>query len=94
MQIRDIEPSDSAKDGVYRALLELKSQKVVSAVGSAGHASVLKMKVFYMEELDTLLCPVNPQQDSRHYIPAHQAEDPEGTFKLRRRALAASASSR
>jgi predicted aldo/keto reductase-like oxidoreductase len=56
---------------------------VVGAVGITGHASVLKMKALMdrMEELDTLLCPVNPQQDSRHYIPQHEAENPEGHFK-------------
>lgn len=88
MQIHDIKPDEDverilAKDGVYRALLELKAQKVVGAVGITGHASVLKMKALMdrMEELDTLLCPVNPQQDSRHYIPQHEAENPEGHFK-------------
>lgn len=88
MQIHDIKPDEDierilAKDGVYRAVLELKAQKVVGAVGITGHASVLKMRALLerMEELDTLLCPVNPAQDSRHYIPAREPANPEGHFK-------------
>jgi len=88
MQIHDIKPDEDverilANDGVYRALLELKAQKVVGAVGITGHASVLKMRALLdrMEELDTLLCPVNPAQDSRHYIPAREPANPEGHFK-------------
>lgn len=88
MQIHDIHPDEDierilAKDGVYQALLELKREKVVQAVGITGHASVLKMTTLLdrMEELDTLLCPVNPAQDSRHYIPKREAENPEGHFK-------------
>src|SRR5260221_8306907 len=34
-----------------------------------------------MEELDTILFPINPQHDSRHYIPTHENENPEGHFK-------------
>src|SRR5439155_22340593 len=88
MQIHSIEPNEDldrilSKDGVYRALLELKRQKVVRAVGITGHASVGKMKALIerMEELDTVLCPVNPAQDSRHFVPERQPENPEGHFK-------------
>ena len=88
MQIHDIHPDEDldkivAKDGVYPALLELKRQKVVRAVGITGHASVLKMSALLdrMEELDTILFPVNPQRDSRHYLPTHEDANPEGHFK-------------
>ncbi len=88
IQIHDIHPDEDldrilAKDGVYHALFELQAQKVVRAVGITGHASVLKMKSLLdrMEELDTLLCPVNPAEDSRHYIPLHEPANPQGHFK-------------
>lgn len=88
MQIHDIHPDEDlekilAKDGVYRALLDLKRQKIVRAVGITGHASVLKMSALMdgMEELDTILFPVNPQHDSRHYLPTHEDANPEGHFK-------------
>jgi aryl-alcohol dehydrogenase-like predicted oxidoreductase len=63
--------------------LELKRQKVVRAVGITGHSSVLKMNALLdrVEELDTLLCPVNPEKDSRHFIPERQPGNPEGRFK-------------
>lgn len=88
MQIHDIHPDEDlevilGKDGVYRALLELKAQKVVRAVGITGHATVGKMKGLLerMDEIDTVLCPVNPAQDSRHYIPKREPANPEGHFK-------------
>lgn len=88
MQIHDIHPDEDldrilSKDGVYRALLELKAQKVVRAVGITGHASVLRMKGLLerMEEIDTVLCPVNPALDSRHYIPKREPGNPEGLFE-------------
>lgn len=88
MQIHDIKPDEDvekilSKDGVYRALLELREQKVIKAVGITGHASALRLRelIDRMDSIDTLLCPVNPQRDSRHYIPAHEAENRQGHFK-------------
>ena len=51
------------------ALLGLKSQKVVRAIGITGHLTAPKMKALVerMEGLDTVLCPVNPARDSRHF---------------------------
>ncbi len=87
-QIHDIKPDEDsekilAKDGVYRAMLELKEQKVIHAIGITGHASAVKLRelIEKMEGLDTLLCPVNPQKDSRHYITEHQDNNPQGHFK-------------
>jgi aryl-alcohol dehydrogenase-like predicted oxidoreductase len=34
-----------------------------------------------MEELDTVLCPVNPAKDSRHYVPQKDEADPNGHFE-------------
>ncbi len=88
MQIHSINPDEDvdrilARDGVFPALMELKAQKVVRAVGITGHATAVKMRALMdrMEGLDTLLCPVNPARDSRHYIPAREPENPEGHFK-------------
>jgi len=88
MQIHSIEPGEDldrilAPDGVYRALLELKEQKVVRAVGITGHATALKMKTLMerMEVVDTVLCPVNPKPDSRHYGSVVEPDNPEGHFK-------------
>lgn len=88
MQIHDIQPGEDldrilGKDGVYRALLELKAQKVVRAVGITGHSTVSKMKALLerMDEIDTVLCPVNPALDSRHYIPKREPGNPEGLFE-------------
>jgi uncharacterized protein len=72
-----------ARDGVFRALLELKAQKVVRAVGITGHESALRMKALLerMEGVDTVLCPVNPARDSRHYVPRKDDRDPAGHFE-------------
>ena len=34
-----------------------------------------------MEGLDTVLCPVNPARDSRHYLPAKDPANPNGHFR-------------
>jgi aryl-alcohol dehydrogenase-like predicted oxidoreductase len=88
IQIHAIGPDEDldrivAKDGVFSALLELKSQKTVRAVGITGHAAATKMKALVerMEGLDTVLCPVNPQTDSRHYISQKDDRDPNGHFE-------------
>ena len=88
MQIHSIDPGDDlerilGKDGVYRALLELKEQKVVRAVGITGHLAAAKMQALLerMEALDTILFPINPFKDSRHYIPARDEANVDGHFK-------------
>jgi uncharacterized protein len=88
IQIHAINPDEDlerilGKGGVFPALLELKSQKVVRAVGITGHAAATKMKALVerMEGLDTVLCPVNPARDSRHYIPNKDDQNPDGHFE-------------
>jgi aryl-alcohol dehydrogenase-like predicted oxidoreductase len=72
-----------AKDGVFPALLELKSQKVVRAIGITGHHAATKMKALVerMDGLDTVLCPVNPARDSRHYVSRKDDGNPDGHFE-------------
>ncbi|HTE19181.1 MAG TPA: aldo/keto reductase [Armatimonadota bacterium] len=88
MQIHLIQPDEDldrllAVDGVFRALLKLKEEKTVRAVGITGHLAALKMKTLVerMEGLDTVLCPVNPFRDSRHYLPERNPEEPNGHFE-------------
>ena len=88
MQIHSIAPDEDldrilARDGVYRALLELKEQKVIRAVGITGHLAAVKMKILVerMDALDTILFPINPFRDSRHYIPAREESNADGHFK-------------
>lgn len=88
IQIHAIRPDEDlerilAKEGVFPALLELKAQKVVRAVGITGHAAATKMKALVerMEGLDTVLCPVNPARDSRHYVPGKDDRNPDGHFE-------------
>jgi uncharacterized protein len=88
MQIHSIAPDEDldrilAKDGVFPALLELKRQKVVRAVGITGHLAAPNMKTLVerMEGLDTVLCPVNPFKDSRHYIQQRDEANPNGHFE-------------
>ena len=88
LQIHSIGPDEDlerilAKDGVFPAFLELKRQKVVRAVGITGHLAATKMKTLVerMEGLDTVLCPVNPFKDSRHYIQQRNEADPNGHFE-------------
>lgn len=88
MQIHLIQPNEDldrilAPDGVYPALLKLKQEKVVRAVGITGHLAALNMKTLVgrMEGLDTILFPVNPFRDSRHYLPERNPEEPNGHFE-------------
>jgi aryl-alcohol dehydrogenase-like predicted oxidoreductase len=88
MQMHSINPDEDldrmlAKDGVLPALLELKAQKVVGAVGVTGHLAAVKMKeaLERFEGLDTVLCPVNPAKDSRHYVDQKDHANPNGHFE-------------
>jgi aryl-alcohol dehydrogenase-like predicted oxidoreductase len=88
MQMHSFNPDEDldrmlARDGVYPALLELKAQKVVRAVGITGHLAAPRMKeaLERFEGLDTVLCPVNPARDSRHYIPKREDANPNGHFE-------------
>jgi aryl-alcohol dehydrogenase-like predicted oxidoreductase len=88
MQIHLIRPDEDldrilAKDGVFPTLLNLKQQKVVRNVGITGHLAALNMKTLVgrMEGLDTVLCPVNPYKDSRHYIRERDENNPNGHFE-------------
>jgi uncharacterized protein len=71
------------KDGVYQALLEQKDQKVIRNVGITGHLAARNMKTLIerMERLDTVLCPVNPKKDSRHYLRTYDDANPDGHFE-------------
>lgn len=72
-----------AKDGVYQALVEQKEKKVIRNIGITGHLAARNMKTLIerMERLDTVLCPVNPKKDSRHYLPAYDDANPDGHFE-------------
>jgi aryl-alcohol dehydrogenase-like predicted oxidoreductase len=41
----------------------------------------MKVLIERMEGLDTVLCPVNPKKDSRHYLPASDDANPNGHFE-------------
>ncbi len=88
IQIHLIQPDEDldfllSKEGVYPALLELKRQRVVRHVGITGHLAAVNMRTLIerMPELDTVLLPVNPYKDSRHYLPAKNDADPNGHFE-------------
>ncbi|HEU4754678.1 MAG TPA: aldo/keto reductase [Armatimonadota bacterium] len=88
MQVHAINPDEDldrilGKNGVFPALLELKAQKVVRAVGITGHLAATRMKALLerAEGLDTVLCPVNPARDSRHFVPAKDPANPDGHFR-------------
>lgn len=88
MQIHLIQPNEDldrllAPDGVFRAFLKLKEEKAIRAVGITGHLAAVNMKTLVgrMEGLDTVLCPVNPFRDSRHYVSARNPEEPNGHFE-------------
>jgi aryl-alcohol dehydrogenase-like predicted oxidoreductase len=70
-------------NGVYQALLALKEQKVIRAIGITGHLAARSMKALIerMEGLDTVLCPVNPKKDSRHYLRESDDANPNGHFE-------------
>jgi aryl-alcohol dehydrogenase-like predicted oxidoreductase len=87
-QIHLITPNEDiekllGKDGVYQALLEQKDQKVIRNVGITGHLAARNMKTLIerMERLDTVLCPVNPKKDSRHYLRTYDDANPDGHFE-------------
>ena len=71
------------KDGVYQALLVQKEQKVIRSIGITGHLAAGNMKALIerMEGLDTVLCPVNPKKDSRHYLRTSDDANPNGHFE-------------
>lgn len=71
------------KDGVYQALLAQKEQKVIRNIGITGHLAAENMKTLIgrMEGLDTVLCPVNPKKDSRHYLRTYDDANPNGHFE-------------
>ena len=90
MQIHLIQPDEDldrllGPDGVFRALLKLKEEKVVRNVGITGHLAAVNMQTLVgrMEGLDTILFPVNPFRDSRHYVPARDPQEPNGHFEER-----------
>jgi aryl-alcohol dehydrogenase-like predicted oxidoreductase len=66
-------------------MLELKEQKVVRAVGITGHASAVRMAELVRRigsaGLDTVLCPVNPAPDHRHFVNEKDPNSPEGHFR-------------
>ena len=87
-QIHLIQPDEDlekllGKDGVYQALLEQKQQKVIRHIGITGHLAARNMKTLIerMEHVDTVLCPVNPKKDSRHYLPTSDDANPDGHFE-------------
>lgn len=87
-QIHSLSPDDDldrimARDGVYEAMRELKRRKVIRAFGITGHLAAAKMKALLerMEEVDTVLCPVNPKKDSRHYLQQYDDAEPNGHFE-------------
>jgi uncharacterized protein len=88
MQIHLIQPDEDielllGKDGVYQALLEMKQQKVVRAIGITGHLAAVNMSklIPQMDGMDTVLCPVNPYKDSRHYLKTKENDNPNGHFE-------------
>jgi len=88
IQIHSIVPEDDVDailgpNGVYRALLQLREQKVVRFIGITGHSAATRMKTLVerMDVLDTVLCPVNPQRDSRHFVNEKDDANPDGHFE-------------
>lgn len=88
MQIHLIQPDEDidlllGKDGVYQALLQAKEQKMVRAVGITGHLAAVNMSKLIprMDGIDTVLCPVNPYKDSRHYLETKEDDNPNGHFE-------------
>ncbi len=71
------------KDGVYQALVEQKEKKVIRNIGITGHLAAQNMKklIERMDKLDTVLCPVNPKKDSRHYLPKYDDANLDGHFE-------------
>jgi Predicted oxidoreductases of the aldo/keto reductase family len=71
------------KDGVYQMLLQQKEQKVIRHIGITGHLAARNMKTLVerMDALDTVLCPVNPKKDSRHYLSKYDDANPDGHFE-------------
>ena len=71
------------KNGVYQALLSAKEQKIIRHIGITGHLAARNMKTLIerMENLDTVLCPVNPKKDSRHYLSQSDDANPDGHFE-------------
>jgi len=87
-QIHLISPNEDleallGKDGVYQMLVKQKEQKVIRHIGITGHLAARNMKTLVerMEHLDTVLCPVNPKKDSRHYLRAYDDANPDGHFE-------------
>ena len=90
IQIHLIQPDEDldflvSKEGAYRALLDLKRQKVVRAVGITGHLAAVKMTqlVERMEELDTSSAQSTPTRTAATTFPQRDDKEPNGHFEER-----------